>query len=106
MIKKLKAKTDRIYVAPVGNSARKHQSMCARAAPAPSCNGFTIGQLCEIVDACPPSRASASSISPFSRRISYPQHIHDLETLEFEALTTTCCARIHRLHERAHRPLR
>jgi hypothetical protein len=27
---------------------------------------------------------------------SYPQHIHNLKTLEFEALTTTCCARIHR----------
>jgi hypothetical protein len=39
------------------------------------------------------------------RRMSYPQHIHNLETLEFEAPTTTCCARIHRLHERAHRPL-
>jgi hypothetical protein len=27
---------------------------------------------------------------------SYPQHIHNLKTLEFEALTTTYCARIHR----------
>ena len=31
---------------------------------------------------------------------SYPQHIHNLKTLEFEALTTTYCARIHRARRR------
>jgi hypothetical protein len=29
-------------------------------------------------------------------QLSYPQHIHSLGTPEFEALTTTCCAPIHR----------
>ena len=32
----------------------------------------------------------------FLIRTSYPQHIHNLETLEFDLFTGTCCAQIHR----------
>jgi hypothetical protein len=34
--------------------------MCARAATAPSCSGFTIGQIRVIIGACPPSAAAAA----------------------------------------------
>jgi hypothetical protein len=62
VINRPKAKTDRIVFAPFSLSIRA--IMCARAATAPSCSGFTIGQICGIMGACPPSPAADRPMPP------------------------------------------
>ncbi len=53
-----RARTTRIAFAQSVSRKGYQLIMCARAASAPSCSGFTIGQICGIMSPCPSSPAS------------------------------------------------